>query len=35
MGDAASGRHQVHRAGLDFLDIALAVAVHDAARTGR
>ena len=31
MGDAAPGRHQVHRAGLDFLDIALAVAVHDAA----
>ena len=31
MGDAAARRHQVHRAGLDFLDVALAVAVHDAA----
>ncbi len=25
------GGHQVHRAGLDLLDVALAVAVHDAA----
>ena len=31
MGDAATGGHQVHRARLDLLDIALAVAVHDAA----
>ena len=31
MRDAAAGRHQVHGAGLDFPDIALAVAVHDAA----
>ena len=31
MGDAAAGGHQVHGAGLDFPDIALAVAVHDAA----
>ena len=31
MGDAAARGHQVHRAGLDFLDVALAVAVHDAA----
>ena len=31
MGDAAAGGHQVHRAGLDLLDVALAVAVHDAA----
>ena len=31
MRDAAAGGHQVHRAGLDFPDIALAVAVHDAA----
>ena len=31
MGDAAARRHQVHGAGLDFRDIALAVAVHDAA----
>ena len=31
MGDAAAGGHQVHGAGLDFLDIALAVAVHDGA----
>ena len=30
MGDAAAGRHQVHRARLDLLDIALAVAMHDA-----
>src|SRR4051794_25120053 len=31
MRDAAAGGHQVHRAGLDLLDVALAVAVHDAA----
>ena len=31
MSDAASCGHQVHGAGLDFLDVALAVAVHDAA----
>ena len=31
MGDAAPGGHQVHGAGLDLPDIALAVAVHDAA----
>ncbi len=31
MRDAAPRRHQVHRTGLDFLDVALAVAVHDAA----
>jgi hypothetical protein len=31
MRDAPAGGHQVHRAGLDFLDVALAVAVHDAA----
>ena len=31
MGDAAAGGHQVHGAGLDFPDIALAVAVHNAA----
>src|ERR1700742_2046662 len=31
MGDAASGGHQVHRTRLDLLDVALAVAVHDAA----
>src|ERR1700681_2634894 len=31
MGDAAARGHQVHGTGLDFLDIALAVAVHDAA----
>ena len=31
MGDAAARGHQIHRAGRDLLDIALAVAVHDAA----
>ena len=31
MGNAASRGHQVHRAALDFLNIALTVAVHDAA----
>ncbi len=31
MGDAAAGGHQVHGAGLDFLNVALAVAVQDAA----
>src|SRR5713226_22365 len=31
MGNAPPRGHQVHRAGLDFLDVALAVAVHDAA----
>jgi hypothetical protein len=31
MRDAASRGHQVHGAGLDFLNVALAVAVHDAA----
>jgi hypothetical protein len=31
MRNAATGRHQVHGAGFDFPDVALAVAVHDAA----
>ena len=31
MRDAAARRHQVHGAGLDLLDVALAVAVHDRA----
>src|SRR5262249_15052578 len=31
MGDAFSGGHQVHRAWRNFLNIALAIAVHDAA----
>jgi hypothetical protein len=31
MRDAAPGGHQIHGAGLDFLNVALAVAVHDAA----
>src|SRR5450631_3206907 len=31
MGDAAARGHQVHGARLDGLDVALAVAVHDAA----
>jgi len=31
MGDAAARGHQVHRARLDLLDIALAVTVHDRA----
>ena len=31
MRDAAAGGHQVHGAGLDLLDVALAVAVHDRA----
>src|SRR4051794_22490695 len=29
MRDAAARGHQVHGAGLDFLDVALAVAMHD------
>ena len=32
MRDAAAGGHQVHGAGLDLLDVALAVAVHDRCR---
>jgi hypothetical protein len=31
MRDAAAGGHQIHRTRSDFLDIALAVAMHDAA----
>src|ERR1700710_2122647 len=31
MRNAAARGHQVHRTRLDFLDVALAVAVHDAA----